>query len=394
MRSSPLNEQQETSQGTLRKARRCASGFEVSHAIIQIVNQTLHGKGIRITAGPIASLETLYQADHRRDELIGDYPDLLGGEMEAFGFLPCDTTPWLVVKAVSDTGGSDFSRDQQVAAATRAATVVPPLVRALEMEGLLPEVAETPKTGLLMDLVTGKALEVRAQTLAGDTPSDWLNEKLGAKVAYKLRGYLTAAEYGAQFAKHIKELILELMLNGFDHGNASRSQVTFEPGTIVIEDDGKPYDFRELDGVGGGARAWKTVQENYVSAGTVSVSMRSSTSNRSNRYFIRLPLVSAALREARTKCCIDIRKGSVGAHYGQPELLRFDQECKSLYLDTTEVHMISRRLENAEALLPILKSGRRLYVGCPTEEDVRLFKEILRDHLGSNLMIFVDPTLS
>lgn len=78
----------------------------------------------KLRIGAIASLETLYKSDSLREKLVGQYPDLLGGEMEAFGFLESGS-PWLLVKAVSDSGGDNFSREKQGEAARRAAVVIP-----------------------------------------------------------------------------------------------------------------------------------------------------------------------------------------------------------------------------------------------------------------------------
>ena len=62
---------------------------------------------LKVRIGSLASLETLYKATACA-KLIERYPELLGGEMEAFGFLESGSS-WLVVKAVSDSGGNDFS---------------------------------------------------------------------------------------------------------------------------------------------------------------------------------------------------------------------------------------------------------------------------------------------
>lgn len=55
--------------------------------------------------------------------------------------------------------------------------------------------------------------------------------------------------------------------------------------------------------------------------------------------------------------------------------------------------MISRHFELAAALRPLVKEGRKVYVGCRSEQDIFIYKQELQDLLGENLVLFVDGTL-
>ncbi len=120
-----LNERHAEQDVEVPQVRRLASFLTLEEPVVRELEEHL-----KVRVGPLASLETLYKSDGQREKLVERHPELLGGEMEAFGFLESGTR-WLVVKAVSDSGGDDFSREKQGEAAWRAASVIEPLLNVL-----------------------------------------------------------------------------------------------------------------------------------------------------------------------------------------------------------------------------------------------------------------------
>ena len=55
--------------------------------------------------------------------------------------------------------------------------------------------------------------------------------------------------------------------------------------------------------------------------------------------------------------------------------------------------MTSRHFELAAALRPLVEEGRKVYVGCRSEQEIFIYKQELKDLAGENLVLFVDATL-
>ncbi len=383
-----LNERHAKGDAEVSQARRMVSLITLEESVVQ----ELEGQ-LRVRIGSLASLETLYKSDDIRNSLVEQYPELLGGEMEAFGFLESGSR-WLVVKAVSDSGGNDFSREKQSEAAQRASAVIEPLLVTLQRHEVVGQPRTTTETAYLHDLLSGDTIELDVRETGVQAFTDHLEFAIGQRVEYKLRQYVSDGDYSTDFVRSLLVAILEIVQNAVQHGKANRSRINFYATKIVIEDDGNLYDIRHLTNGRGGTRAIQTLLE--LSAETESMNLTIGTSKqlKGNKYTFSLVKASNTLRETRQKCSLRVLESSIGVPYGRPEVFAFDAQCRTVYLDGTRVRMISRHFALAAALRPLLDQGRKVYIGCRSEHDIFIYKQELKDFAGENLVLFVDATLS
>lgn len=311
--------------------------------------------------------------------------------MEAFGFLPI-RLPWLIVKTVSDLGDDEFHRGRQPDAARDAAEAVLQLVAILGEEELIPRPKADGPQVLITDLITGDALRVEACDLATNELNDLLNDGIGVSLERKLGRYVSAIEYDHDFPNLMCALILEVMQNAIKYGKANHATVTLYPTKIVIEDDGGNFDPATLTGENGGARDWRAFQGRYLDQGEIIYAAAQPKTGQGNRYTFNLSKASAVLRNARQNCSVQIAPRTIGANYGNPEVLKFDETCKVLYFYAENLRMTSRRISVANCIRSAVQGGRKVYVGCPNERDVLFFREVLNDIPGEDLVIFVDAS--
>ena len=76
----------------------------------------IEGKSVKIHHGPLASEESLYRSAKHKEEILGQVPQALGGEMEANGIRKAadeseKNFEWIVIKAIVDWG--DEAKDKK-----------------------------------------------------------------------------------------------------------------------------------------------------------------------------------------------------------------------------------------------------------------------------------------
>lgn len=383
-----LNEKREKRDGATYVPRRVKSPIEISSSLTEEINSKLIPQKTHLVTGAMASLETRYESDEARDALLADYPDLLGGEMEAFALVPsCKTLPWLVLKSVSDSGGNDFETTGQKDAAMRASNAIKCLLDTLPMDGTISEIKSGNAQDLLTDILSGDTIHFEAKSTTAEGLNDYLDEVLGTRIEYKLRAYGSELEYGSKFALSFCDLLLELIQNTVRYGRATRASVKFTPSKIVFHDDGKHFSPLSLTGSKGGARAWQNAVKLFKADEMISV--KHTDGGKGNTYTFSLGKVDRLLGEARRNCLIRINPNSIGTIYGAPEVIEFDDRCEALYFDASTMRMMSRRLSLLEALRPLIKSGKKIFVACRSQDDVLFFQDELRELNGSHLVIFV-----
>ncbi|QNK70422.1 hypothetical protein [Variovorax sp. PAMC26660] len=370
---------------------RKTSAVRIEDALMADLRQRLGSAGPSVAAGPLASMETLYKSDGLRDRLVAAWPEILGGEMEAFGFV-ADNQPWLVVKSASDAGGSDFSQEFQTKAAAKAAQTLEPLLGALESHDQLAVTRPHEQIDWLRDVLSGDAVEFDARGVASDAMADTIEHELGQDIEYKLRRYAASSDYDEKFVQRLVDAILEIIYNAVRHGGANRARVSFDTTRLVIEDDAKAFDIRQLQGQHGGAIAVQSLLGAFEPDGRLRLTTGRSKTLSGNKYVFDLPRVSAALQEARVKCAITVNGSTIGRPYGSPEVFNFDPVCETLYYDATRVRMTSRRIALAAGLRPLLVN-HKVYVGCRSQEDAEFFRDELASVASDNLVVFVDAKL-
>jgi nucleoside phosphorylase len=345
-----------------------------------------------LISGPVASLETYFGSNDARDRLLKSYPQLVGGEMEGYHFLPdCAGMPWIIVKAVSDAGGDLASREYQADAARHAAEVLPPLVTLLPKLGRLTEPLDTAAALLLADAILGNTVVVTASETNAHGLNDYLNDVIGPRIDLKLQRHSSDLELGERFPAIFCDLILEVTQNAFRHGNAQRVEISFTETKISIRDDGKFFDINMIEGSRGGARALKAAKEAFVDPGYVTLKLEKPAGRHHNKYVFDLRKVFYLLQEAKHKCWVTIVPNTVGAPMGPSDILQYDRACTAVYLSASGVRMTSRSLNITEAIRGLVAEGeRRIFVGCRSQAQVIQFQELLSDLPSSQVSIFVE----
>lgn len=387
-----LNRTKAEASGTVPVPTRHVSPVSVDEFLLQAVGERLCSDGITISTGVLASLETLYKSGTARDQLIGQYPDLLGGEMEAFHFLPgCSDIPWVVVKAVSDDGGDSVTRNAQPNAAAQAASVLRPLVSLLQDEELIPRARTSPEVESLRDTLIGDSILVDAQTLRAESLNDYLNDTIGPLLDSKLRRYGSEIEFGPRFPVMLCDLILEVMQNALRHGRAAKAEVMFNDAAVTLLDDGRPFELGSISGERGGAMAWQKFKNEFLDSGDVEIRPEVAKKPYRNKYTFRLIKHHKMLRHAMERCAAAIIEGRIGAPMGPGEVLQVRDDCEVVYFDAKNLRMSSRRLEIASAVRAMVQEGRRVFVGCSSLEDVFFFKGRFEGINADMVTVFVEP---
>lgn len=275
-----LNHQREETEGRIYRRTHKTSPLELSPALLDAIAA---GKAFAYHPGAIGSVELYLAADGARDPLIAQHPDLLGGEMEAFGFLTdLGDIPWIVVKGVSDDAGDETETSLQKLAAERAAAALAELIRGLTTSAILPPPISSPPRDSLIDAIIGDSMIVsRPANMA--LVNDYLNNEVGPSVERRLLRYISDDSAQAGLHRALMKLILEVIQNALRHGNASRATLTFYETRIELIDNGEPFELGSLQGNRGGAMAWEDFAERFVSTGMATVTCRP-TAKRGNHY--------------------------------------------------------------------------------------------------------------
>ena len=346
-----------------------------------------HGGAVRY--GPIASLETHFASDAERDALLDQYPDLIGGEMEAYGFLAdCGHLPWVVLKGVSDFGGDLTDRASQEQAAANAAKLLPTLIRLLTHEVELPEPGhESPARQNLIEGIIGDTIVV-TMPAKPELLNDYLNDDVGALLERRLARYGDDEASDDSLRRALTNFILEAMQNAFRHGRASTADISFYETKVVVSDDGAPFDLAQIQGDNGGALAWRAFRDGHVVHGHASVSYKRNEKSGRNLCTFKFETLSEELRAARERCTATIVPGMIRS--GRPTgVLVYDPACEIIHVSTAGIRMFSRNLEIVESIIAELGKGKKVYVECGNNEDADHYRDWLKDHIGERLRIYV-----
>lgn len=381
-----LNHQRESPEG-----RMYERADKISPVVLdqQVIDEIAAGKPFRIHNGTIASAELYLAAEGPRDALIDQHPDLLGGEMEAFGFLAdLRDVPWIIVKGVSDDAGAEIDKKNQLFAAERAASLTSELVKWLTASTAFPTPAMTSPRSALIDAIIGDSIAIsRVDDLA--RLNDHLNDEIGPKLEQRLLRYISDDSAQAGLHRALMKLILEIIQNAMRHGNAGRAVLTFYETRIEVIDDGEHFDLGSLSGDRGGAMAWEDFSTRFLHTGMATVTSTQGQGKRGNHYGFKVNLLTEALRKARAKCSATIQHGAIGAPGGSQPVLRYDPDCQTIHVSVHDVRMFSRSRILVQAIIAEIEAGKTVYVACPDTDEMRVHEHMLRDYLGPQLRIYV-----
>lgn len=346
------------------------------------------GDAFRLLTGPVASMETHYAGTKARNGLLAEYPAVLGGEMEAYDLVPdLGDLAWLLIKGISDDAGDAIDRTQQARTARRAAGLLPGLLDLLTSHEMIPAHRNDNAAASLVEAMIGHA--IRVSSPADGTSNDYLNDVVGPQLLLKLGRYAADADVGGQLPRQLADVLLELSQNALRHGKATHATINFYETSVVIADNGRPFEVGDLDGSGGGSLAWRRFEERFVQPGLVRVTRRDQKGANGNIYGFKLAHISEKLRNAKQNCRIGISYGSLGEPNADVRSLQFDAQCEDLYFDVSTTLMTSRRLEIVSELLDILEMGKGVFLACHDQEEVLLYEQSLSRHAGPRLRIFV-----
>lgn len=307
--------------------------------------------------GELASLEALLSSTSERDKLLQLQPNLIGGEMEAFGFVPSlGQTPWIVIKSVSDFGCDDFERSSQVESAASAAIALPILSKLLIENGFIEFSISRPEELLLLDYLFGNDIRVLRKNVNSDSLNDHLNNEVGIIIERKLEYYLNDTGYNRSFLRYLCDLILEVIQNSLRYSGASFVSVKFYPDKIIINDDGYDYSLENLEGENGGAKSWRRIKSCGIDTGLISYSFRKKS------HYLKMNASSIEIMEAMQNCTASITPSTIGSGFRSQPALSYKQSCEVIYVEDREVRMMSRRITLIGEVKKLLKEGKKVYV--------------------------------
>lgn len=381
-----LNHQREGALGRTYRRTDKRSPLELEESLL---NDIADSKTFHIHHGAIGSAELYLAADGPRDAVIDQHPDLLGGEMEAFGFLAeLGDVPWIIVKGVSDYAGDETDKSAQLPAAQNAASFMSELLQALTESDVLAPPAATPPRSALIDAIIGESIAISRVSDQAQL-NDYLNDEIGPKLEQRLARYISDDSAQVGLHRALMKLILEIIQNTLRHGNASRATLTFYETRIDLHDDGRHFDFTSLSGDRGGAIAWSDFSTRFIETGMAAVTCKQASKNTGNHYTFKIEQLAEALRHARNKCSANIQERSIGAPGGFKPILRYDSSCETIHVSVHNVRMISRGLEIVQAIILEIQAGKTIFIACPDSTEKLFYEKSLTDYLGPQLRIYV-----
>lgn len=337
--------------------------------------------------GPLASLERLISSNEFRDEIISQFPTILGGEMEGFGFIPTldsKRIPWLIIKTISDFADNQFNRDLQEYSAKNVANYIPHLVKEISLELELDN--SNDRLDHLKNILIGNSINILRNEFEEDILNDFLNDTIGPVVESKLQEYFYALDTSGDstFVRYFCDVILEIAQNSFKHGGSREFKISFHSKTIILQDEGTEFDYSQIKGSRGGATAWKKIKENFIDKQFVRYSH-----TKSNIYKFHLEGVKDFLINLREKCSVRIKPGTIGANQSRYQILEYDESCTSVYIKDKNNRMSSRRHYIIEEIKKLLLKDLTVYLSVIDEIDAKEYQEALID-FGEKLFIIYD----
>lgn len=337
--------------------------------------------------GSLASLETLISGNEYRDDIINQFPTILGGEMEAFGYIPSLESrciPWLIIKTISDFADNQFGQEIQEEAATNSAGLIPKLIDEIVKE--LEDDNSNEKLGHLKNILIGNTIFIKRTEFSEETLNDFLNDTIGPVVESKLQEYFYALDQtgDSTFVRFFCDAILEIIQNSFRHGKSSEFEVSFLSRVIILQDNGSDFELSQIEGLRGGATAWRKINNRFIQKGFVRY-----THTQPNIYKFHLEHVKGFLANLREKCSIRISPGTIGAFNSRNQILEYDKSCTSVYLKDSYNRMSSRRQAIIEQVRTLLEKDIFVYLSVQNEHEAKEYQDALID-FGEKLIVLFE----
>ncbi|KFF06073.1 nucleoside phosphorylase-I family protein [Flavobacterium reichenbachii] len=336
--------------------------------------------------GEVASLETLIANNHYRDDIINQYPSILGGEMEGFGYIPTlhsKKIPWLILKTISDLADSQFTRENQKKCAEKSANLIPLLINELDSEF---EEDNNLDTDHFKNVLRGNILHIKKTDFSEESLNDFLNDNIGVILESKLKEYFFTVDQqtgDSNFVRYFCDVILEICQNSFKHGKSTDFTISFLPKDIILEDNGIDFDISKIQGIKGGSTIWKKIDTNFLKTGIARYS------HQPNIYTFHLETVKISLRNLREQCSVKIVSGTIGAIQSRNQILEYNKDCTSVYLKDKFNRMTSRRLTIIEEVKSLLEKDLTVYLSVHNQSEAEEYQNALIN-FGDKLIILYD----
>ncbi|APW65292.1 hypothetical protein LPB137_05230 [Poseidonibacter parvus] len=372
-----LNYRKVNAQGNNYKKLVFKSKFQIEEDIVCSLNN-------QIKTGKMVSTEKLFSSTGKRDEIIKKYPDIVGGEMEGFGCIPNfqkNSIPWLILKAVSDFGDNDYNMNIQAEMAQNAVNQITSIIQIIKDDNQI-------KLNLdndFVNILTGDVLEVTIDNILGDDLNDYLNDIIGPIIEQKLEIYYVEKDENNTFIRLFCDLILEVLQNAFKHAGAEKVRVNFFQTKITIIETGERHTFRnleELESGKGGFNAWRNIQEKFIDTNKVSYS-----SNKKKHEF-KLDSLITYLKDLIENCKVSIIKSSIGSSLPAKKVIKYNNTCKEVYVDDTNVRMSSRRLALAREVKDLLDKGLKVYLLVNDDQNALMYRNVFSENI-KNLKVVI-----
>ncbi|MEZ8365901.1 hypothetical protein AB6C96_12135 [Vibrio cyclitrophicus] len=374
-----LNSQVANTEGLNYKGKYFTSSLNINN---EEVCGIAHENGYSLKVGDMASLDLLLSSSNVRDQIVCDYPNVVGGEMEAYALLPSlADLPWLVIKTVSDLGDNEFNRNEQVSASEQVSKFIQIILPKIISDSDFYFNNSTPHARLLLDSLLGGTIKIDRSTFTSDSMNDYLNDVIGPQFIFKLSQYSSGVEYDEEFPYVLADFLLEVAQNAFKYGESDSVSISFNNSNVSIYESNKAYDARKLSEGNGGSDSWNRLSKMYIDNADVSYSVNGKchkiTLKKINKYFKKIINECSAVIIPST-----IRSGFI------TEVLSSNDECEEVYVDVSEIFMSSRRMDVISDVKRLVGEGKYIYISCRNESEVERYKANLVDCLES-LRVFV-----
>lgn len=337
-----------------------------------------------IKIGTLGSLETRLQCNITRDEILNQFPQLIGGEMEGFGYIPSlHDIPWLIIKTVSDYGDNAFTREEQERSVESAAEAFPMILSILiKNDFFYSKNFVTVQDATLKSLLLGTKLEITKNKFTSDSLNDYLNDYIYPIIELKLVNYRTCSEYNSDFIEIFSCLILEIIQNSFKHAGATKVSIMFNAKNLIIEDDKIGFDLNNIPGERGGAESWDEFKLEFLDEKLVKYSFIK------NKHKFYMPLVDIEIAKIISDCRVSIIPSTIGSGFKNEQILSYNEDCTAVFVDDTQVAMKSRRNDLIDEVRILLQKKLIVYILLNSDRSLKKYKKELSDYVGQFHIIF------
>ncbi len=331
-------------------------------------------KNNNIHFGSLVSLEKLIVNEDERDSILQKFDNILGGEMEAFGFIPSlRDNHWLVIKNTSDYADENFSDHEQSTSVDKAVDDFVIILEELNKQDIYTSNRE--ESIDINKFLLNNSFRISRNEYESSMSDFYLNDYYGPVIDSKLSDYYIDDNSKIYFQAIFTDLILEIAENSFEHTNSSFVQIDFHPTKFTVKDNGTEYNLNSLEGEQGGARCWKKIYEKYIVNENVVYSYKK------NLHTFKINSLIELLVKAKQKCNLS----------NDNENINFDK-CKIFYLDATKMYQSSKGLIFMNKINKILCEKKVVYIECSNQYTKENLLEMANKEYKEYLHIYISKS--